>query len=73
MSQVTLYVPDDIHEKLKSLAVKEDRSISNYINRLLKLHVGLRTDTTITVTNNNNTIAVTTTQLKRKEEKNHAN
>ena len=73
MSQVTLYIPDDVHEKLKSLAAKEDRSISNYINRLLKLHVGLRTDTTITVTNNSNTIAVTTTQLKRKEEKNHAN
>ena len=39
MSQVTLYIPDDIHEKLKSLATKEDRSVSNYINRLLKLHI----------------------------------
>lgn len=37
MSQVTLYIPDDIHEKLKSLATKEDRSVSNYIN---KTHIG---------------------------------
>ena len=39
MSQVKLTIPDEICEKLKVMAKEEDRSLNNYIHRVLKMHV----------------------------------
>lgn len=48
MAQIKLNIPDNIYENLKQKATEEDRSVSNYINRILKLH-------TNTVETNNKT------------------
>lgn len=43
---VTLYIPEDIYSIIKQKATEEDRSVNNYINRILKL----QTDTPTTNT-----------------------
>ena len=36
MAQIKLNIPDEVHKVLKERAEADDRSLSNYINRLLK-------------------------------------
>ena len=58
MSQVKLTIPDEICEKLKVMAKEEDRSLNNYIYRVLKEHVQVPTsDTSATDTSATDTSA----------------
>lgn len=45
---ITLYIPEDLYSIIKQKATEEDRSINNYINRILKLQTGTTTSTTST-------------------------
>lgn len=39
MAQIKLNVPDEVHKRLKELAEKDERSLNNYITRVLKRHI----------------------------------
>lgn len=39
MAQIKLNVPDEVHKRLKELAKKDERSLNNYITRVLKRHI----------------------------------
>jgi len=38
-SQVSITVDSDILEKLRTLAEEDDRSLSQYVNRILRKHI----------------------------------
>lgn len=66
MAQIKLNIPDNIYENLKQKALEEDRSVSNYINRVLKLHItNTNTNTALTSTKTNNK---TQTQVNKIDE-----
>ena len=39
MAQIKLNVPDEVHKRLKELAERDERSLNNYITRVLKRHI----------------------------------
>lgn len=41
---VQTYIPIELYEQLKALADKEDRSISNYVKKLIEQHVAEKTE-----------------------------
>lgn len=52
---VTLYIPEDVYSIIKQKAKEEDRSVNNYINRILKLQTNTSTSNTSVDTTNTNT------------------
>ena len=66
MAQIKLNIPDNIYENLKQKALEEDRSVSNYINRVLKLHI-TNTNTALTSTKTNNKTQTQVNNIKEEE------
>lgn len=70
MAQIKLNIPDNIYENLKQKALEEDRSVSNYINRVLKLHItntNTNTNTTLTSTKTNNKTQTQVNDIREEE------
>ena len=66
MAQIKLNIPDNIYENLKQKALEEDRSVSNYINRVLKLHI-TNTNTALTSTKTNNKTQTQVNDIREEE------
>lgn len=68
MAQIKLNIPDNIYENLKQKALEEDRSVSNYINRVLKLHItNTNTNTALTSTKTNNKTQTQVNNIREEE------
>lgn len=68
MAQIKLNIPDNIYENLKQKALEEDRSVSNYINRVLKLHItNTNTNTALTSTKTNNKTQTQVNDIREEE------
>lgn len=52
---VTLYIPEDVYSIIKQKAKEEDRSVNNYINRILKLQANTSVSVSVDTTNTNTT------------------
>lgn len=50
MAKLTIELDPETHQQLKQLATKDERSLTQYIGRVLRQHAGTLTTTTTTVT-----------------------
>ena len=55
MAKITIEIDSETHQKLKEYAAKDERSLAQYTQRVLRQHVGtLTTSNTATSSNDNN-------------------
>lgn len=50
MAKLTIELDPETHQRLKQLATKDERSLTQYIGRVLRQHAGTLTTNTITNT-----------------------